>query len=74
MPCTFPPDRAKKLVDIYQYKQFCSSISPASSTFKFYERDYRDIEQYDEEFTDDDTETAKLNFDNQDPEFLETTP
>ena len=52
---------------INQYKQPCSSISPASSTSSLIERDYSDIEQYDEESTDDETELAELNFENQKP-------
>ena len=32
-----------------QYKQLCSSISPASSTSSLNQRGYSDIEQYDEE-------------------------
>ena len=54
---------------INQYKQLCSSISPASSTSSLHERDYSDIEQYDEESTDDETEIAELNFESQDPDF-----
>ena len=54
---------------INQYKQLCSNISPASSTSSLYERDYSDIEQYDEESTDDETEIAELNFESQDPDF-----
>ena len=52
---------------INQYKQLCSSISPASSTSIFNERDYSDIEHYDEKSIDD--EVAELNFENQDPDF-----
>ena len=54
---------------INQYKQLCSSISPASSTSSFNERDYSDIEQYDEESTDDGNEIAELYFECQDPDF-----
>ena len=54
---------------INQYKQLCSSISPASSTSDLNERDYSDIEQYDEESTDDETEIAELNLESQDPDF-----
>ena len=54
---------------ISQYKQLCSIISPASSTSSLNERDYSDIEQYDEESTDEETEIAELNFENQDPDF-----
>ena len=54
---------------INQYKQLCSSISPASSTSSLNEHDYSDIEQYDEESTDDGTEIAELNFESQDPDF-----
>ena len=54
---------------INQYKQLCSSFSPASSTSSFHERDYSDIKQYDEESTDDKTEIAELNFESQDPDF-----
>ena len=54
---------------INQYKKLCSSISPASSTSSLNERDYSDIEQYDEESTDDETEIAELNLENQDPDF-----
>ena len=54
---------------INQYKQLCSSISPASSTSSLNEHDYSDIEQYDEESTDDEIEIADLNFKSQDPDF-----
>ena len=54
---------------INQYKQLCSSISPASSTSSLNERDYSDIEQYDEESTDDEIEIAELNLESQDPDF-----
>ena len=54
---------------INQYKQLCSSNIPASSTSNLNERDYRDIEQYDEESTNDKTEIAELNFESQDPDF-----
>ena len=54
---------------INQYKQPCSSISQASSTSSLHERDYSDIEQYDEESTDDEIEIAELNFEIQDPDF-----
>ena len=52
-----------------QYKQLCSSISPASSTSSLNERDYSDIELYDEESTDDETEMKELNFESQDLDF-----
>ena len=51
---------------INQGRQLCSSISPASS---LNERDYSDIEQYDEESTDDETGIAELNFESQDLDF-----
>ena len=54
---------------INQYKQLCSSISPASSTSSLNERDYSDIEQYNEESTDDETEKAELNLESQDLDF-----
>ena len=54
---------------INQYKQVCSSINPASSTASLNKRDSSDIEQYDKETTDDETEVAELNFENQDPDF-----
>ena len=54
---------------INQYKQVCSSISPASSTSSLNEHNYSDIEQYDEESTDDETEIAELNFESQGPDF-----
>ena len=54
---------------INQYKQLCSSISPASSTSSLNEHDYSDIEQYDEESTDDEDEIAELNLEIQDPDF-----
>ena len=54
---------------INQYKQLCSNISPASSTSSFNERNYSDFEQYNEESTDDETETAELNFESQDSDF-----
>ena len=37
---------------INQCKHFCSHLSPASSISSLNERDYSDIEQYDEESTD----------------------
>ena len=52
-----------------QYKQQWSSIRPASNNSSLNERDYSDMEQYDEESTDDDTEIAELNFESQDPDF-----
>ena len=52
-----------------QNKQVCCSISPASNFSSPYERESSDIEQYDEKSTDDETEIAKLNFANQDPDF-----
>ena len=54
---------------INQYKQLCSRLSPASSTSSLNERDYSDVEQYDEESTDDETEIAELNFESQDTDF-----
>ena len=54
---------------INQYKQLCSSISPASSTSSLNEHDYSGIEQYDEESTDDENEISELNFESQDPDF-----
>ena len=54
---------------INQYKQLCSSISPASTASSLNEHDYSDIEQYDEESTDDETEIAELNLEIQDPDF-----
>ena len=48
---------------INQYKQLCSSISPASSTSSLNEHDYSDIEQYEE------TEMAEVNIEIQDPDF-----
>ena len=54
---------------INQYKQFCSSVSPASSTFSLNERDYIDIEHYDEESTDERTEKVELKFESQNPDF-----
>ena len=54
---------------INQYKQFCSSLRPASSTSSLNERDYNDIELYDEESTDDETEITEFNFESQDPDF-----
>ena len=54
---------------ISQYKQLCSSISPASSTFSLNERDYTGIEQYKEESTDDEIELAELNFESQGADF-----
>ena len=54
---------------INQYKQLCPRISPASSTSILKKRDYSDIEQYDKESTDDETEIAELNFESQDPDF-----
>ena len=53
---------------INQCKQLCSSISPASSTYSRNEHDYSDIEQYDEESTDDETEITELNLEIQDPD------
>ena len=53
---------------INQYKQLCSSFSPASSTSSLNERDYNDIEPYDEESTNDEAEIAELNFESQDPD------
>ena len=41
-----------------QYKQLCSSISPIPSTSSLNEQDYSDIEQYDDESRDDETEIA----------------
>ena len=54
---------------VNQNKQLRSSISPASSTSSFHERDYSDIEQYDEESTDDEIKIAELNFEIQNPDF-----
>ena len=54
---------------IYQYKQLCCSISPASSTSSLNEHDCSDIEQYDEESSDDETEIAELTFESQDLDF-----
>ena len=54
---------------INQYKQLYSSNSPASSTSSLNERDYSDIEQFDEASTDNETEMAELNFESQDPVF-----
>ena len=54
---------------INQYKQLCSNISPASRTYGLNGGDYSDFEQYDEEYTDDETEITKLNFESQDPDF-----
>ena len=54
---------------INQYKERCFSINPASSTSSLNERDYSDIEQYDEESTDDETEISELNFESQDSDF-----
>ena len=54
---------------INQCKQLCFNISPASSTSSLNERDYSDIEQYDEESTDDETEIAELNLQSQNPDF-----
>ena len=54
---------------INHYKQLCSSMSPASSTSSLNEDDYSDIEQYDDESTDDETEIAELNLEIQDPDF-----
>ena len=54
---------------INQYKQLCSSISPASSTSCLNKRDYSDFEQFDEESTDDETKIAELNFESQDRDF-----
>ena len=52
-----------------QYKQFCSSISPSSSTSSLNERDYSDFEQCDEKRIDDETEIAELNFESQELDF-----
>ena len=52
-----------------QYKQLCSSISPASNTSCLSEHDYSDIEQYDEQSTDDEIELAELNLESKDPDF-----
>ena len=54
---------------INQYKQLCSSVSPATSTSSLDERNYSDIEQYEEETIDDETEIEELNFENQDTDF-----
>ena len=54
---------------INQYKELCSSFSPASSTSSLNERNYSDIEHYDEESTDDETGIAELNLENQDSHF-----
>ena len=54
---------------INQFKQLCSSVSPASSTPSLIGRVYSDIEQYDGEPTDDETEKTELNFESQDPDF-----
>ena len=54
---------------INQFKQLCSSISPASSTSSLHERAYSYIEEHDEESTDDEIEMAELNFESQDPDF-----
>ena len=54
---------------INQYKLRCSTISPATSTSSLNQRDYIDIEQYDEESTDNETNKAELNFENQDLDF-----
>ena len=54
---------------INQYKQICSNISPAASTSSLSERDYIDIEQYDEESTDEETEIPKHDFESQDFDF-----
>ena len=54
---------------INQYKQLCSSISPASSTPSLNVLDNSDIEQYGEESTDEEAEIAGLNIENQDPDF-----
>ena len=61
-------DRFQNGKTINQYKQIRSSISPASSTSSLNERDYKDIEQYDSESTNDETEIAELNFENQEPD------
>ena len=45
------------------------SINPASSTSSVNIHDYSDIEQFDEESTDDETEIAELNLEIQDPNF-----
>ena len=55
--------------NINQYEQFCSSINSASSTSNLNEDDYSDIEQYDEESADDETEIAELNLQDHDPDF-----
>ena len=54
---------------INEYKQLCSTISPASSTSSLSERDYSDNEKYVEESTDDGTEIAELNLESQEPVF-----
>ena len=54
---------------INQYEQHCSNISPATITSGLKERDYNDIEQYAEESSDDENETAKFNFESQNPDF-----
>ena len=54
---------------INQYKQLCSNISPASRTAGLKGGDYSDIEQYDEQSTDDETEIPKLNFESQGLDF-----
>ena len=55
--------------DKNQYKQLRSSLSPASITSSLHELDYSDIEQYDKETTDDETEIAELNLESQAPDF-----
>ena len=61
-------DRFRLRKTINQYKQLCSSISPASNTSCPNERDYSDIEQNEEESTDDKTKKAELVFQSQDPD------
>ena len=55
--------RLGKTID--QYKQLCSNISLASSTSSLYGGNYSDIEQYDEESTEEETEIAEFNFESQ---------
>ena len=59
-------------LNLNQYKQLCSNINPSSSTSSLYERDYSNIEQYNERLTEDATEVAELNIENQDPDFRPT--
>ena len=54
---------------INQHQQLCSSISRESCTSSVHERDYSDIERYDEESTDDRTQIAEHKLENQDPDF-----